>query len=161
MTIATAFHDYQHHDTTQCIGGRCSPALLQLRSELQGRWGLTSLGCYGPRAVRGGTSASTHTWGAAIDLSYSAAPLQTQNEVCGFLVAWSAEWGLQAIHDYRRSRIWRAGRTSDPADACSLWWKAQRRDRNGMGQLWATWLHVEVHPDRWTDARSAPERGIA
>lgn len=160
MTIALQFHDYQHAETTQCIGGKCSPALLALRNDLLGRWGLSSLGCYGPRAVRGGTSASTHTWGAAIDLSYGASPLVTQDEICGYLVAWSGEWGLQAIHDYRRSRIWRAGRTTDPAEACTTWWRAQRRDQNGMGQSWATWLHLEVHPDAWARGESATDRGI-
>lgn len=160
MSIATAFHDYQHKPVTQCIGGKCSPALLSLRLELEKRWHVTSLGCYGPRSVRGSTSPSTHTWGAAIDLSYGVLGQREVANMCGFLVAWSSEWGVQAIHDYRAARIWRAGRTTNPADACSLWWRAQRRDSSGMGQLWATWLHIEVHPDRWSDGRSALDRGI-
>lgn len=158
--IATRFHDYQHSPTVQCIGGKCSPALLALRVDLQKRWGLESLGCYGPRTVRGSTSASTHTWGAAIDLSYGELDAKQLENVCGYLVGWSEEWGLQAIHDYHGSRIWRAGRTTNPADACSTWWRAQRRDPNGMGQPWANWLHLEIHPNRWWDARTADERGV-
>lgn len=160
MTIATRFFDYQHSSTAPVFPAHCSPALIALRRDLESRWGVTSLGCYGLRNVRGGTSISTHAFGAAIDLSYAAGPRESREQICGYLVAWSEEWGIQAIHDYLRSRIWRAGRTRNSADACSTWWRAQRPSSAGMGQLWAEWVHIEVYPDRWGDTRSAEERGI-
>lgn len=161
MTIAGRFHSYQT-PWGQPVGMvTCSPALVQLGHDLHSRWPTTFLGCYGNRPIRGGIATSTHAFGAALDVSYGAQNFPwARDQMAGYLVAWSEEWGLQAIHDYRAQRIWRAGRTPNVDDACSLWWKAQRKDSNGMGQTWANWFHLEVHPDRWYDDRSATERGV-
>jgi hypothetical protein len=118
------------------------------------------LGCFGPRAIRGGELPSTHSYGAAVDVNYGDAHAPEHVQLCGYLVAWSEEWGIQAIHDYVECRIWRAGRTTNPAEACSKWWRAQRPDSNGMGSEWAHWLHVEVRPDRWADYRTEAQRNI-
>lgn len=139
----------------------CSPALVSLRNEVREKYGLVSLGCHGVRPVRGGTAPSVHSWGAAIDLSYRGlGRAGIVGDVLPWLVGWSGEWGIQAIHDYVGSRIWHAGRTATTDDACDRWWRAQRRDASGMGQSWGDWLHVEVHPNGWGDGRSAAERGV-
>jgi hypothetical protein len=159
----TSFHDYQAMDPPRRSEmAYCSPALSALMRELRSRWGCSSLGCFGLRAVRGGTRPSSHSFGAAIDVSFKDdADGATRLQLCAFLVAWSSEWGIQAVHDYQGSRIWRAGRTSTTDDACTLWWKAQRKDpANGMGQRWAHWLHVEVHPGAWFDDRDGESRGV-
>lgn len=162
MTINTYFFDYQRdgENLDPTVFGRCSPALVALRNDLEVRWLTTNLGCYGPRPIRGATAPSTHSWGAAIDLGLALSPPQAREEICAYLVAWSAEWGVQAVHDYLGCRIWRAGRTPNAADACTLWWRAQRRSTNGMGQPWANWLHIEVLADRWSNGQSAQQRGI-
>lgn len=161
MTIAGVFHNYQTNGAGGVVGGRCSPALRALELELEHRFGTTSLGCYGVRSVRGGIAPSTHGYGAALDVDYGRLNVdERRQEIAVWCIAWSEEWKLQAVHDYIGCRIWRAGRTTNPADACSLWWKAQRRDSNGMGSLWAHWLHLEVHPSGWNDPRGALDRGI-
>lgn len=160
MTIASRFHNYQQLGGTPDLIESCSPALLELLVAVRRRWPVSSLGCYGDRPIRGGTSPSTHSFGAAMDIDFGAADAVTQSHMIGYLIGWSEEWGIQAVHDYLGSRIWRAGRTTNPAEACTLWWRAQRRDSNGMGQTWAHWLHVEVHPERWWDHRSEIGRGI-
>lgn len=160
MTIATRFHDYQHGEQP-LLPASCSPALVQLRHALASRWSMNSLGCFGVRDIRLGDVPSTHSYGAAVDLSYRLVGRSVAlNEILPYLVAWSAEWGIQAIHDYVGSRIWRAGRTATANDACSTWWRAQRPGGNGMGQAWADYFHVEVHPDRWHDDRTESERAV-
>lgn len=131
-----------------------SPALVALRAYMLERWlGFSDLGCYGRRAVRGGEVPSSHSYGAAVDIGYPIGAQQlVVHEVCPWLVAYSRELGLQAIHDYRRSRIWRAGRTALESQACDTWWKAQRHSAStGMGQLWTNHLHLEVTPQGWSD----------
>lgn len=161
MTISRRFHSWQTHEARPEGFDHCSPALTQLGHDLAARWPVTVLGCYGVRPIRGGSVISTHAFGAALDVSFGPAGFpEARDQMIGYCIAWSEEWALQAVHDYRGQRIWRAGRTANPADACSRWWRAQRRDSNGMGQVWANWLHLEVHPDGWHDARSAAERGV-
>lgn len=161
MTIATDFHDYQRNVPIAKLGGHCSPALLELLVAMKRRWPVESLGCYGSRAIRGGTLPSTHAYGAALDIDFGNASADTRGHMVAYLVAWSEEWGIQAVHDYLGSRIWRAGRTPKLSDACSAWWRAQKPDSNGMGSTWAHWFHVEVRPDRWWDGRWEPDRGIS
>lgn len=132
----------------------CSPNLRVLLDELERRWAFVStLGCFGRRAVRGGAAPSTHSWGAALDVGYPAGSDGViRDEVCGFLVGRSLELGVQAIHDYRRSRIWRAGRTPRLEDACTTWWRAQRPSAvTGMGQAWSNHLHVETTASSWAN----------
>lgn len=160
MTFARHFYDWQKLGPPPKLPSGCSPALRSLLADVDHRWQMKSLGCRDPKATSDSGGPSTHRW-AAIDLSYAVlGEKRAVDEVIPHLVAWSEEWGIQAIHHYRGSRIWRAGRTPNEADACSLWWKAQRPNSAGMGQSWASWLHVEVHPTRWNDARSGAARGI-
>lgn len=156
--IATTFTDWTQQPVDDFQ--QCSPALRALHATLAGRYGVVSLGCYGRRPIRGTTKLSTHSWGAAIDLSYGQSLWpNARHVVIGYLVGNSAEWGIQAVHDYLGCRIWRAGRTSSTSDACSSWWRAQRPDGT-MGASWATYLHVEVSYDGWDDARDELARGV-
>lgn len=143
---------------------KCSPNLNAVLLELQRRWpSFTNLGCYGRRPIRGSTTVpSTHSWGAAVDVGYppEADPMVAA-EVCGFLVGRSGEMHISAVHDYRRSRIWHAGRTPDVDDACASWWKAQRPSSStGMGQPWCNHLHLEVTEPGWWDATPVQDRWI-
>lgn len=153
MAIAVDRTDWQSgvHPMT----ARCSPNLNVVLVELARRWpSFVSQGCFGRRPIRGSTTVpSTHSWGAAIDVGY---PPEMDDlvaqEVCGFLVGRSQEMHIGAIHDYRRCRIWHAGRTPDADDACTGWWKAQRPSSvTGMGQAWANHLHLEVTEAGWWD----------
>lgn len=137
------------------MASQCSPNLRVVLDELRRRWpALTNLGCYARRPIRGSTTApSTHSWGAALDVGF---PPEMNDliagEVCPFLVGRSEELHLGAVHDYRRCRIWHAGRSSNPDEACTAWWKAQRASTStGMGQPWCNHLHLEVTESGWWD----------
>lgn len=146
MTVATKFFNWPRSgiDNERPPYEACSPNLVTLRSYLQGRWGGEYLGCHGDRDNRDGTSLSTHAYGAALDWRYPTRQLAVA-EILPFLIDNSAELGIMSIHDYVADRIWHAGRTSstNPAD----WWKIQNGAGAGMGEAWATYLHIETHPD--------------
>lgn len=158
MGFATSFDDWQQAPAAHAS---CSPNLQLVLAEVQRRWpGTTNLGCYGVRPIRGGTLPSSHAYGAAVDIGYVAAFDETiAAEVCPWLVARSLELHIDAVHDYRRCRIWRAARTPSIDDACTAWWKAQRPSAiTGMGQVWANHLHLEVTVAGWDDASPVLER---
>lgn len=154
MTVNTEFHDWQ--ELPDLSKTTCSPALVSLGAFLIERWGGQDLGCYGQRSIIGGTSMSSHASGAAIDWRYQEpGPGRDRmlNEVIPFLVDNSAELGVQAIHDYVGSRIWRSYRSGDANDG----WLGQEPDTQ-MGQSWALWLHLEVTTTAWDDGRPIAEK---
>lgn len=163
MTFARSFVSWPTSGVPLRQYSKCSPNLLEVLHAVRGRWPVTkSLGCYGVRRVRGGSTESTHSWGAAIDISMAGLDRSVvTDDVLPWLVGWSDELGVQAVHDYIGCRIWRAGRTPNEADACTTWWRAQRPDSSGMGSNWATHLHIETTPTRWGDGRSMAERGVS
>lgn len=134
---------------------RLSPNLALIRDEIGKRFGGSNLGGYGVRPIRGGEAPSTHSYGAAqdwrIDDDY------TRAACIGWLIANWDELGVQAIHDYFGSRIWRANRY--PGQPDSTWWRPQTPSATtGMGQAWARYLHIEVHPSRWFDVTPIAKR---
>lgn len=139
---------------------KCSPNLVAIKTWAVNTWGMNSLGCYGERAVRLGVKPSPHSHGAALDLAYGAGT--PRRDVCihaiiPTLIRNSEKLHLQAIHDYWGSRIWRAGRTCNVNDAEMSWWRHQTKGA-GMGEQWATYLHLETSPDGWADARPVDDR---
>lgn len=109
-----------------------SPNLQALAQYCAERWELRSLGIYNRRPIRGGLVWSSHAFGAALDLAWDDRGL-LDGEILPFLVGYSDELGIQQIHDYPRTRYWRAGRG---------WVNASP----GQG---GKWLHIETHPDAW------------
>jgi hypothetical protein len=91
---------------------RCSPNLQLIMEYVNERWGLTNLGCYGKRPIRGGTTWSSHAFGAAQDMSYREGPDRNVivNEVIPFLVDNAAALGIQRVHDYIAKRYWQVGK---------------------------------------------------
>ena len=91
---------------------KCSPNLQLIMEYVNERWGLTNLGCYGKRPIRGGTTWSSHAFGAAQDMSYREGPDQDVivNEVIPFLVNNAAALGIQRVHDYIAKRYWQVGK---------------------------------------------------
>ena len=156
MTVATKYFNW----STVKVGppyNKTAPALKSIIDFVMKRWNGQNLGTYGVRTIRGGTSTSTHSFGAAWDYRYvNPGPGRTvlANEILPFLINNSAELGIQAIHDYYGCQVWHAGRG----------WAAQLRGSHGgtMGQSWATWVHIEVHPDKWADGSSVEQKlGLA
>lgn len=127
---------------------RTSPNLTLLRAELGKRFGGTYLGGYGVRTVRAGETWSSHAFGAAIDWRIEDAAIR--GAAIAWLVEHHAALGVQAVHDYVGSRIWRAGRY--PGQPASTWWRPQQPSTaTGMGQPWARWLHVETDRSNWAN----------
>lgn len=163
MTFATEYHDWQSPPHNPSLRS-CSPNLHLIERELAARWHTMNMGCFGARPIRGSeTVPSSHSWGAAIDIGFVPAQYSSSDvqNMIGFLIGWSSELHLSALHDYRGCRIWHAGRTAVADDACSKWWKAQKPSLvTGMGQGWANHLHLEVTPDGWSDASPLVDRGV-
>lgn len=151
MTFTTA-HNYQRDPIDN---GRCSPNLRILTDYILTEFGGQPLGCYGKRPIRGGSSPSTHWSGAAVDIRYANVGAGYRNVAePGYLIGWIIDHhqklGIQQLHDYVGARIWKVGRG----------WKAQATSPGGMGQSWAQWLHLEVHPSMFDDTRPIPDRTV-
>lgn len=157
MTVETHFFDWARQvDTGDPRFHTCSPNLVCLHQYMAQRFGMTDSGCYVQRPIRGGLDPSVHWWGAARDLRYPNR-LVAKTEILPFLIANSHQLHVQAIHDYFGSRIWRAGRTSNVADATTLWWKTNTT-ADGMGESWATYFHIETTDTGWFDSVSIGQR---
>lgn len=160
VSIETEFYNWQRHSATPDPAySTLSPNLAAIGDELGKRWGMTDLGGYGWRPIRGGTLPSSHGFGAATDRRYfELGRARLVSEVLPFLILNSGELELQAIHDYFGSRIWHAGRTANPADALKWWNEQPRNPANGMGQSWAVYLHLETTLAGWHDNTPIPNR---
>lgn len=155
MAIAKEFTDWQKRPKSDLTKFRtASPALVSLRNYLLANYGGASLGIYGVRTVRGGSQTSSHAYGAAMDWSYRGETRAVADSVIDFVISNSNELGIQAVHDYQNSKIWRANRSSDKNGG----WKNQRKASTGMGQSWADWIHIEVNERQWGDGRTVEEK---
>lgn len=145
MTVKEKHYNWQEAKKTDYIKfTKASPNLVELNEWLCKRFGGASLGILNKRPIRGGTAPSSHTFGAALDWRY---PSRAAAKIAmKFLIAFSEELGVQSIHDYVGACIWHSGRG----------WKKQEPDSEGMGKAWATWIHIEVTPSQWKDARPVP-----
>lgn len=122
----------------------CSPNLKAILEYCNARWGLTNLGCYTVRPIRGGTRWSAHAFGAAQDMSYRTAPSRKVivEEVIPFLEQNAEALSIQRIHDYWARRYWQVGRG---------WINRPPGGRNDH-------LHIETNAEGWDDARPVEER---
>jgi hypothetical protein len=128
---------------------RDSPNLIAILDYLTGRWGGVSLGCHTDEPVRAGTRPRAHHFGSALDWRWERhanfpnarflTRHQLDTEVLPVLINWSAELGIQAIHD--KGRIWRSVRR--PVDG-GHGWKDQRTGYTG-------WVHIETTPQSFND----------
>ena len=142
MTAATRFTSWQtgFKSPDETPYKSASPNLTEVVKDAKTRFNMSSLGIYNRRPVRGGTSWSSHAYGAAADLGYKS---RTDAEAAiRFYIDNSAELGIQRVHDYRLKRYWQAGKG----------W-IERPPGDG-----GDWIHIEVHPDAWGDARPVSAR---
>lgn len=153
MTVnTTLFTDWARKPRAELAKfNRAAPALVSLRDGLIGRYpGVLSLGIHGVRDVRGGTTLSTHSFGAAFDVSYRALGRAVGEQIINFVIDHSDELDVQAVHDYQQGRVWRSVRGAPGTGG----WRPQTSSAStGMGQAWADWLHLEVHEPGWGDGR--------
>lgn len=143
-----------------------SPNLALIRDYCVTTFHVADVGGYGVRPIRTGTSLSSHSFGAANDLSYrgfavgsDAAAVAERRLGIAPCIAWlvenSAELGVSAVHDYLNGRIWHPNRD---LNLYPDGWKPQAPDLGGMGQTWGDWLHVEVDESRWYDSTPVASR---
>jgi hypothetical protein len=149
----TRFYNWQ--EATKADGLRfrkSSPNLMVIKDYVMKRWQGQNLGCYGVRPIRGGESMSSHSYGAAWDWRYPTRKVGVT--VANWLVKNSEELGIQAIHDYAGGRIWRSVREGEKGG-----WKVQKPNPStGMGQSWASWLHVETTKASWKTSTRVEDR---
>lgn len=154
MTRETDFHNWQRHTPAPDPAySSFSPNLAAIGDELAKRWGMTNLGGYGWRPIRGGSAPSSHGFGAATDRRYAEiGRARALSEVLPWLLDNSGELHVQAVHDYFGCRIWRS---TNPGDG----WKAQPASTvTGMGQTWAIYFHIETTLAGWHDNTPIPNR---
>lgn len=147
MTVATAFTSWQRGRDPGAPYDGPSPNLTTLAAYAHDRWHLKNLGIYNRRPIRGGTAWSSHAFGAAVDLGYGprhGGPTQivVESEIVQWLIANSAELGIQRIHLYQRRLYWQAG---------TGW--IDKNPGNGLD-----WIHVETHPDSWHNNAPTAQR---
>lgn len=124
-----------------------SPNLVAILDYLTVRWGGVSLGIKTKEPVKAGARPRAHHFGAALDWRWqyhSQFPNATfisrevlETEVLPFLIEWSAELGIQAIHD--RERIWRSKRNNGVHG-----WQKYETGYTG-------WIHTETTPQSFSD----------
>jgi hypothetical protein len=164
MAVIQKFYNWQQSPLDPLVArwNVCSPNLIQIRDYLVRCWGGQNLGCHQDRSIVGGASKSSHSYGAALDWGWDVTAHRGPGRhtldatILPFLINNSKELGVQALHDYQKSRIWRPmGFSGRPADGDG--WKLQPAGSQ-MGQDWARWIHVETHLDEWPEIRSVDER---
>jgi hypothetical protein len=160
MTVATEFFNWQTSGLNHLKSpwNRCAPALMSLDEYLKAKWGGAHLGCHHDRNIKNTTVISSHAFGAALDWRYESPGIGRRrmlDEVIPFLIENSAELGVQAIHDYFGSRIWRCNRANDVNGG----WREQPKV-GPMGQSWAKWIHIEVNRTQWKDGRPVAEKVV-
>lgn len=163
MTVQTEFYNYQKNPKRYNWDAppfeANAPCTTAMRDYLVWRWGLTWLGTHGDRPIVGGESVSTHAYGMSPDMRYQdpgPGLFVCDTEIIPWLIATSRETGVQAIHHYRRSLIWRPPGTSD-RPVGSDGWKVQPTGKQ-MGQSWALWLHIEFLDTMLNDGRSIEDK---
>lgn len=147
------FFDWQSQPYSLARSGQynaLSPHLQQFMGWLMKSYGGTNLGGHVDRPVRGGSSPSSHAFGAATDWGYS--DRSKADAAINYVVANAQRLGIQAIHDYDRQRVWRAGRG----------WKAQPKgSHGGLMKPGTKHLHFEVNQSNFatpfsTNGAAAP-----
>ena len=154
MTRETEFHNWQRHTPAPDPAfTKLSPNLAQLGDELAKRWGMTNLGGYFWRPIRGGDDPSSHGYGSATDRRYGEiGRARAVAEVLPWLIENSAAFHLQMIADYFGCRVWKSNRPGDG-------WKAATPSKTtGYGQTWAIYFHLETTLTGWHDSTPIPNR---
>jgi len=148
----TDFYNWQKATKADALRFRkASPNLVAINDYLCKAFGGDNIGIYNKREIRGGGDLSSHAYGAALDWRYTTRKGGLQ--AIRFLIDHSQELGIQAIHDYVGCTIWRSAR-----DGGKGGWKPQQPDKDGMGQAWAKWLHIETTKTDWANSKRVENR---
>ena len=139
--------------------GKAREGTLELLRLASKRFGMTNLGTWANRPMRGSTQLSVHATGRAVDLGY--ANRDNALALWNFLLANTAQLGIEEIHDYAYK--WPQ---QDPKDK-TAWGAGYRCSRgeglkgvkiytakDNAGTPGGKWLHVELSPAMADDAKA-------
>jgi hypothetical protein len=156
MINTTVFTDWaKMPPATMQRFNRSSPNLVAIEAFCEGRWPGTKgngIWVYASSAVRSVCGRCIRGVRRSICRGV-ACHSETAVEMIDWLIEHSAELGIQAVHDYVGSRIWRSARPGGKGG-----WLKQAKDADGMGQSWGDWIHIEVTEDSWADSRPVAVR---
>jgi hypothetical protein len=143
MTESTApyYHWSSRSDSLVAPYNACSPNLVSQLDYYRRRWGAVSLGCHNQRPVTGGSTLSSHAWGAACDPKFP--DRATTVQAMAWIISMSAELGVNTIHDYIRQMMWK------PTQG---WVSAS------IGSVGGAWIHVETTPLAFGDGRPVEDK---
>ena len=143
MTASTVpyYHWNSRSDSQVDPYNACSPNLVSLQDYYRRRWGAVSLGCHNQRPVTGGSSLSSHAWGAACDPQFPNRTITV--EAMAWTISVSAELGINTIHDYIRQQMWKPNEGWVPAS---------------IGSVGGQWIHVETTPAAFGDGRPVEDK---
>lgn len=127
---------------------KASPNLKALLTYLLANFGGQNLGIYVVRPITGGTSPSSHSFGAALDWGYGTERLAALRAI-DFMIEYHELLGVQMIVDEAYARTWKCSR---PEFGGGPGWKS------GVIKGGGSWLHIETHPDSWSNATPIAER---
>ena len=149
------YHNWQKHGTPPGPPyNGASPNLKQLLAYAIAKFGGSNLGIYVVRPVTGGTSWSSHAYGAANDWGYTVngkADRALALRYIDFLIVNHVALHVQMIVDEAYDRTWKCWRDELNGPG----WKAGKVTGGG------NWLHIETTPDGWADASAITGRLIA
>lgn len=119
------------------------PGMVALHNHLKSLPGMSSLGLYNNRSVRGGTSSSLHAVSRACDIGYDSRA--HANAAISWLVANASALHLQAILDEGNTH-------PDHGTVARSWGFGQGWHWSHIGSTHGPWLHVELNIDGARDA---------
>lgn len=120
-------HDGANPMSSPPAGGP-QPGLVALKDYLIATYGGTNLGIYVDRVKRGGTTASLHRDGRALDWRHE--NIAIREAACAFMIVNADLLQIQAIHFYELSKIW-----------TPYGWRHATGE--SFGETYAKWLHIE------------------
>lgn len=140
------YHNWQKHGTPPGPPFDApAPNLLALLTYARANFGGSNLGIYVVRPITGGTSWSTHAYGAANDWGYT--DYRAALLYIDFLIAHHEALHVQMIIDENHDRTWKCWRDELGGPG----WKT------GTG-VHGSWLHIETSPEGWADNTPITDR---
>lgn len=113
----------------------------------RGKMGMTNLGIWANRPMRGSTRLSVHATGRACDVGYKADREAWAHKFADWLSKHYEALGIEEIHDYSFGEWGRGFRCSRKELGGKAGWKTwTETDNGGTGSGSGLWLHLEVAP---------------
>lgn len=133
------------------------PGTEKLIDILQSRWGMTNLGIWANRPMRGSTRLSVHATGRAVDAGI---PKNKQDDmawvssVFDWLVANHVALGIEEVHQYWWTNGWGRGFRCERKELGGKPGVKSWSESDNGGTPNGKWLHLELSPAMADDANA-------